>query len=345
MANPLRSRTMFAFALAVSSGCTQYVEEKTPPGEVPPPRSASPRPGSEAPIDSNRWQGRRGFSAEPEFLDASWSPAEADDPPAAVEETVTVRAKRLDPTAAPTPSAGGDFADASSSSPRSLRGFAAAYEANQRPRIATFFNRALSSEVREWRTATVVQTRQESMEIATSDSANHATVQRDGTSSSYSAPLTETAGARQSPEEAWIWAFEEGFSQALLAEQVRVVDRAIILRLSAFTAGPSASLPAIEIEALKSYADILVELLIVADAESPLGYSFRATAKDVRTGELLVTGTLLDWSKGSSPRVKKKVVVTDKGYELVADVLPSVREVGGDLAKGVMLALEDHWRR
>ena len=237
------------------------------------------------------------------------------------------------------------YADASNPSTRSLRGFAAMYRANQRPRIATFFNRALSSEVREWRTATVVETRHESMEITTSDSANRAAVQRDGTSSTYSTPLTETAGERQSPEETWIWAFEEGFSQALLGEQVRVVDRAIILRLSASAAGPSASLPAIEIEALKSYADILVELLIVADAGSPLGYSFRATAKDVRTGELLVTGTLLDWSKGSAPQLKKRAVVTDKGYELVADVLPWVREVGGDLAKGVMLALEDRWRR
>jgi hypothetical protein len=207
-----------------------------------------------------------------------------------------VRGKRLDPTAAPAPSAGGDFADASSPSTRSLRGFAAAYEANQRPRIATFFNRALSSEVREWRTATVVQTRHESMEIATSDSANRATVQRDGTSSSYSAPLTEAAGARQSPEETWIWAFEEGFSQALLGEQVRVVDRAIILRLSASAAGPSASLPAIEIAVkLRRYPG---ELLIVAD---PVAWGTRLRHGEGRDGRALVTGTLLDWASASRP--------------------------------------------
>ncbi len=96
-------------------------------------------------------------------------------------------------------------------------------------------------------------------------------------------------------------------------------------------------------EALKTHAEILVELLITADPESPLGYSFRASAKDIRTGELMVSGTLMEWSGKTGYRVRKKAIVTDHGYETIPDVFPSVREIAVNLARGVLLSLEEYW--
>lgn len=244
-----------------------------------------------------------------------------------------------------------------------LESFHRIYRSRQRPRMAVYLNRELSAQVRQW-VGTVERQVVESsrsggskstivagavspegpttgMASSTTSTGGKST---ESTTSWREAATSDVAGAREGPEERWMWAFEEGFTQALLSEKVRVVDRSLILRLTAAKKGETGSLPRLEMEALKEHAEILVELLITVDPEAPLGYSFRASAKDLRTGELLVNGTLMEWSGKTGYRVRKKAVVTDRGYETVPDVFPAVREIAGNLARGVLLSLEEYWR-
>lgn len=243
-----------------------------------------------------------------------------------------------------------------------LERFQQIYRSRKRPRAVVYLNRELSAQVRQW----VGTVERQIVEGNRSDSSRSSVVaggitpegptsggatmttssggkSKESSTSWTEAATSDVAGARESPEERWMWAFEEGFVQALLAEKVRVVDRTLILRRTAVKKGETGSLPRLEMEALKDHAEILIELLITVDPDSPLGYSFRASAKDLTTGELMVNGTLMGWSGKTGYRVRKKAVVTDRGYETVPDVFPAVREVAGSLARGVLLSLEEYW--
>jgi hypothetical protein len=168
--------------------------------------------------------------------------------------------------------------------------------------------------------------------------------------------------ARAAPEEPWMWAFEQGFLRPFLEAGVSMIDRSTILRLDADYQAvddklePS-SVKEIEIESLRKHADLYVELLVTASPDSPNGYAFKATVKEVGTGTILANVTNI------SRRGEKKLVSTPDGYvyrpadevedepELVATAsgmelcerVPSVSVASERLAIRVMDALARRW--
>ncbi len=263
----------------------------------------------------------------------------------------------------------------------SLRDFRAAYEAAKRPRIAVYFNRALSAEVREWipsnrlvnegtaefsrqdrhSGSTRVEGKFQAASSASGDVNQDVALdarfegKRSGGGSSsasgqsvvrqsvYAQQYVGPTGERDDPAEHWKLKFEDSVARSFLDAGARIVDRATIFRLMSFeqpnTSGLAGSISTNRVEtgALKQYADILLELLVVADPEAPSGYAFRATAKRVVDGSLVATAYVDGSEIGKNER--PRYVATDRGYVKEVRPLPTVVETSEALALAVMQSM------
>ena len=255
---------------------TTRLEERTPPGKVPPP-PATPRPGA---------------SAAQEQPSIAVPDIEKDD--------IAARSAAI------------------------IDAFEAANKKAGSPRIAVYFNRELSDEIREWipgdRHQSTVEVSQtvSGNSIATGPVNGQATtsVKTDARSQFY----VGVTGGRDDPRETWKWEFEDAITDTLLQGNASIIDRAVIFRLMAKqspqTAGldGSASTTLNEISALGEFADILVEMK-VKRTSSAVGYDFRATAKSVKTGRIL--GSAYVSHADDEHNTKRRWAATDRGYEVV----------------------------
>ncbi len=216
--------------------------------------------------------------------------------------------------------------------------FTRAYRDRESPRIAVYFNRALSDRVSEW--VTGQRAVLEGGYRRDSDWKGKESGQGDLT---LSVQQQRQQAGRASPSEAWMWAFEEGFMKPYLEAGVTLVDRAVMLRLTAAerTGGKAPDRLTIETDALQGHADVLVELLIRRDPKAVCGYDFRAIAKQVRDGRVLGLVSSREWDDVFDPR-RKKAIATADGYETVYE-LPSVEETAALLAIDLSQSLEKTW--
>lgn len=304
-------------ALVILAGCATYLEQRTPPGAVPPPLIIT------------------SYESEPNKIDKSVQPeTEGTNKQNSVSQT--------NPSAPPTETLKG-----------TMRRFREAYEEKGKPRMAIFLNRELSDEVREWRTDEREVRAYKDSNLAAEREAEESSVNEkthDRGSSVYSQKHISLSKGRIAPDEIWMWKFEDGFLQPLLQTGVRVVDRATIMRLAAAESGQQGSayspitVKKIEIDALKDKADIFVEVLVTRNRSALHGYEFKATAKEVSTGILLANATSLNWDSRS--REAKRIVATSRGYEIKKDItFPTVNELSCDLALDLMSSLADIWQQ
>ena len=197
--------------------------------------------------------------------------------------------------------------------------FSSAYRAAGSPRMAVYFNRELSEEVREWipgyqqlrvssnQTASVT-----GPDLQTAD----ASFSSDRTATLTTRHSVDASGRRVDPSEEWKWQFEDAITQVFLGAGVNVVDRAMMFRQAAHKnpnsqgADGSISITQNEMSALDAFADILVEVKVTRSA-SALGYDFRGTGKDIKTGRIIATAYL----NGEGSEREQRYVATASGYE------------------------------
>jgi hypothetical protein len=227
-----------------------------------------------------------------------------------------------------------------------IQRFANAYAGKGAPRIAVFLNRALSDDVREWRSSArlnVTRERTKFQEEAGTETRRTSTV--GGTAAAIEQPAD--SGGRPSPNEQWMWAFEDGFIRPLLDAKVKVIDRATIVRLAATKEGrrtdaPSMAPKTIEMNALKDSTDLFVEILISRSPSSLYGYEFKASAKEVKTGQLVANVTSLRWRP--EDRRGRIVIAGPTDYQVIDGIrIPPVDEIATDLAVDMMNALNRTW--
>lgn len=315
---------------------TVYLEQSTPAGAVPPPRPVKP----------------------------IVSPA---------PEASTVRPV-VEPAVTPTPGVEFDLA---------RRDFEQAYRRAGSPRLAVYFNRELSDEVREWipdDAVTQVSTYHETHRQSASGSgefkirgqgelqpprgskepAQPFSIDASGHGSGRMQAQSETraessdtvlrqayigpTGGREDPREAWKWEFEDTLTNKLLSARANLVDRAMIFRLMAknspqnFGLSGSISTNINEISALEKYADILVEMLVTEAPGTAVGYDFRATAKEVKTGRLVGTAYVRGSESLQAPQ--SRIVAGPNGYqrETIRQV-PTVYDVSSLLATRLLRSM------
>jgi hypothetical protein len=227
-----------------------------------------------------------------------------------------------------------------------LAAFRSAYQRAGSPRLAVYFNRELSEEVREW-----IPGDQQIIQVQV----DHALSGQSLASGPISAQQSSQArteiqrrhyvgktGYRADPGELWMWQFEDAITARFLEGKAKVVDRAVIFRQMArlqpqpgMDGTESTSLN--EISALDRFADILVEMRIAPTSRGN-GYNFRASAKDVKSGRILasaiVGGANRRWSASG------RYVATPNGYELQESVEdPAVEAVAHELTLKLMTAM------
>ena len=314
----LRLLTILSIATLCLVGCTtvRYMETETPTGEIPAPAPATITPNQQSsyvsPAQSQKGENFVGNGS-------------------GLREETALEASPTD------------------LSTETMARFRVAYGLKKKPRIAVFLNRQLSDEVRDWvmdsklvlsdgysKTKTISGKKIEQTEVI-------------GGISGYSQQQADS-GARPSIDEQWMWAFEEGFIHPFLLSGAKMVDRATIMRLTATSSKQQQNssnyepiaIKRVEMDALKDYAEIFVEILISRSPSSLYGYAFKATAKEVDTGIIIANGTCLNWH--TEDQRQREVVATSDGYEVVDSFInPPVEEIAANLSIDLMNALVNSW--
>jgi len=312
----LISVTMLGFFFAFMIGCSQFVEQDTPPGQIAPP------------VQIKSAQPYRNPNTQPIAQTSGSSP------PAEVASA----------------SSNGKVQPLMSMS--ILSEFDNIYRKMGSPRLAIFLNRVLSDEVREWRT---VHRGVVSMQGEFSSQKGEASESFKGPGGVAAYGQTHLSDRRRtSPEENWMWGFEEGFLGPFLEIGAKIVDRATIIRLTAADSGQQGSaynpiaVKKVEMDSLKGKADLFIEILIRRMPGSKLGYVFKASAKEVNTGIIRANVTTRGWKYSDDESTEEKVAATDTGYHFVEgeaeQKMPEVDIVAGDLSLALMRSLSNSWR-
>ncbi len=253
MSHHFKNIFLFSTLLILTACSTVYLEQETPPGQVEP---IPVRPLSSGPRTTSLLDG------------------------AAIERERVPRGgfqqaqdNQRDPL--------GAFL-----SRQSRVGFENAYRKNRSPKIAIFNNRELSQDILDWKE-------------------NHRVVLagKDKKQGDRLLVIAEGStrfgdkGSRFSTSSDWKWRFENRLTEGFLSSGVKLVDRATIMRLVAADVDDAKdssgllSVKKIEMDALKDYADIFIEILAMPSKRPELEYELRASAKKVKTGEILARVT------------------------------------------------------
>lgn len=221
--------------------------------------------------------------------------------------------------------------------------FSSAYRAAGSPRMAVYFNRELSEEVREWIPG-YQQLRVTSNQTASVTGPNlqtaDASYSSDRTATLTTRQYVDASGRRVDPSEEWTWQFEDAITQVFLSAGANVVDRAMMFRQAAHKnpnsqgADGSISITQNEMSALNGFADILVEVKVTRSA-SALGYDFRATGKNIKTGQIIASAYL----NGEGDQREQRYVATANGYEKQYTTPLTVDYISRELALKLMQSM------
>jgi hypothetical protein len=255
--------------------------------------------------------------------------------------------------------------------------FKSAYASHKSPRIAILLNRELSDEVSEWKvyqkdfagvSATVeAPSHEEGFGPKHGESCINAEGKEGQACDTQTGPYkheaegganvevttqmgtlySEPSGERASPGEVVKWKYETGFMQPFIDAKAKVIDRATIIRQIGVDE-EKGKMPqnldrnVIEMDALNKYADVYIELLITSDSSSPTGYIFKATAKNLKTGEVIAQALSTGVGK---EKVEKEVVATAHGYEIKnkPKEAPSLEMTSKQLALQLMEQMSKQW--
>lgn len=187
--------------------------------------------------------------------------------------------------------------------------FRDAYAQGGRPRLAFWWNRQLSDTLAQWysdsRTVTADKSRNSTEgDLALKQSGGRQSV----TETQRRAP---DAGERPSRGETWEWEFQDGFLAPFLQADAQIVDRTMITRIMG--AGAEEMDPkTVEVMAMQTMAELMVEVLAADSAQSSSGYELRARILDVKSGRVLAMVN----SRGLKEWQSKRVTASAKGFEL-----------------------------
>lgn len=185
--------------------------------------------------------------------------------------------------------------------------FAAAYARNGKPKLALFWNRALSDTLNEWYADTRVVNRSQ----GSSTMSGELTLNQSGnTENSTAIERRVTDPRRVQTSESFEWEFQDGFLAPFLEAGVTVLDRAAIVRMTGADMQGTGE-RTVEIRALQGKADYLMEILVAPNQRSSVGYELRARILDVKTGAIVAmvnSKSLKEWNP------EKPMVATAQGF-------------------------------
>ena len=226
--------------------------------------------------------------------------------------------------------------------------FQSAYRSAGAPRIALFWNVLLTDQVAEGVTSSsrVRSERNETVNRLEQETAGEAGSSRiiDGDSrrtvdvtANRTTRATDSAKRGTPFAERDAWLLETAFTKTLMEGGANLIDRNMIVRTSALEleAGKGRDLRSAEAKGLLGKADLLLEVLMTRDPDSPFGWGFRCNLRDISTGRL--KGSFYTKALPAVAHRPAQFQATNKGFER-ADTRPvaGVDMVGQKLALDTM---------
>ena len=226
--------------------------------------------------------------------------------------------------------------------------FQAAYRAAGTPRIALFWNVVLTDQVAEGTTSSSRMRGQTTetvsrLEQETAGEAGNSRLVDGDSRRNVDLTVNRTSRATDSAKrgtpfaERDAWLLEGAFTKALMEGGAELIDRNLMMRVTAgqLEAGKDRDQRTVEAKALMGKADVLLEVLLTQDVDSPLGWGFRCTLRDISTGRL--KGSFYTKAIPELPKPAAQYQATSKGFERVeARPVVTVDHVGRRLALDAM---------
>ena len=222
--------------------------------------------------------------------------------------------------------------------------FASAYRGAGSPRLAILWNRDFSDRLREMDAdLRVVQRRSEGLQT---EGADGVTRVMGGGEAVVSVEVRRDERRQPLLSERERFLFETGYARSFLEAGAALVDRSTVMRLthaegsgSGFGSGTN-DRQLVETEALRGYADLIVEILATPSAEADLGTAYQVTVIDVGTGAIRAV-VFRDANFGAG---EEKWTAVRGGYIRVAEKREvDYGEIGRLLALHTMEALALAW--
>ena len=172
---------------------------------------------------------------------------------------------------------------------RQVAEFRARYHSARQPAIALYWNHELTDRVAQ--TGFLPSYRTTTRTLTSGGSAGRAAKGPDTVEQFHNETLTAAGHgedpARNALDERSDAQLRSAFVSTLGAGDVRFIDRSLMLRDGAARQNPGIDLQRNEIAALQGKARLLMQVLLVQDAQSPLGYGFRVSILDVASAATL----------------------------------------------------------
>lgn len=223
--------------------------------------------------------------------------------------------------------------------------FGEAYARQDRPRLAVYWNRTFSERLRQWvaarrlRIDRAAEGRRGDDELEARSDTTVAVQRNRGQARQRATGLDRLAEAR----------FEAGFSGPFLDSAVRLVDRATIMRVtdSNLARGPGAERPddarLVETEALKGFADYVLEITVLPDAAGPEAPAVRVRAKRIPDG--VIVADIVTRGRPPTEDPETTWVAGEAGYEKMASGKTlRAGALGRHVALQAMDALARRWQ-
>ena len=229
-----------------------------------------------------------------------------------------------------------------------LGAFQSAYRAAGSPRIALFWNVVLtdqvaegtvsSSRIRGDKTQTVSR-----LEQSTSGDAGSSRLVDGDDRRSMDVTINRTSRTTDSAKrgmplaERDAWLLETAFTKSLIDGGADLIDRNLMLRITAaaLESGKDRDVRTVESKALLGKADVLLEVLMTRDTDSPLGWGFRCTLREISSGRL--RGSFYTKAIPELPKPPARFVATNRGFEASQEKpVVTVDAVGQKLALDAM---------
>jgi len=222
--------------------------------------------------------------------------------------------------------------------------FAKAYAEHGEPRIAIFWNRAFSEQLKEIRKTEKVKRKEtgggktvESQEDGTGGTVEESSVRQTEVTRERLDETVVDTGRREGPEERMTWVLEDAVVRALTASGARVVDRSAAMRFTVGERGADGrTVDALQTEtiALLDKSDLLLEILMTNDPNAPSQLLYRVLVKEVGSARMLASAV----TDGRPPAQagKRKLQVGSSGYEPVPEPEPTVGDIARQLSRHVL---------
>lgn len=231
--------------------------------------------------------------------------------------------------------------------------FAAAYRAQDRPRIAVFWNRRFDDRVSDWTSGVRVSETESSRLDASLSGERTGGAEAGSLRGALRLDLDRrraVQAAHRAPEdsrpglpEALALELESGFVAAMTAARAAILDRAAIMRLqdrAERSSDPDGR--RIETDALLEHASLLIEVLVASQRGMPLDTLFYVTVKDVRTGQIIAS--LTADGRAAADAAPRRWEIGPNGVSRASGRrLETARLIGQHLALQTMSALAEHW--